>query len=58
MYIIPEKRGLPLRTLAQVRADLLQAKRNKCEAAMARLMLNHGRLTCEARLYLALEYPQ
>lgn len=46
------KAGIPLRTLEQVKAALVQAKKNKCEASMLRIMLNHGRLTDEARAYL------
>jgi hypothetical protein len=51
------KAGIPLRTLDQVKAGLAQAKKNKCEARMARLMLRHGRLTDEAILYIGDNYP-
>ena len=49
--------GMPLRTLEQVKDGLAQAKKNKCEAEMARLMLRHGRLTDEAILYIGDNYP-
>lgn len=57
---IAEQQGIPLRTLDQVRADLAHAKTLEAgtDAAMARLMLRHGRLTIEARDYVAREYPQ
>lgn len=53
-----EQRGIPLRTLDQVRDALTKAKKNKADVSMARLMLRHGRLTDEARTYIAREYPQ
>jgi predicted deacylase len=53
-----EQRGIPLRTLEQVRVDLTDAKARDADEAMARLMLRHGRLTNEARKYVAREYPQ
>lgn len=53
-----DKIGLSFRTLEQVKAGFAQARKNKCEASMARLMLNHGRLTDEARAWVAKEYPQ
>jgi hypothetical protein len=40
----------------QVKSGLAQAKQNNCDDAMARLMLRHGRLTDEARRYLAENY--
>lgn len=55
---IAEQRGIPLRSLAQVRAALNLAKLTDADAAMARLMLKHGRMTDEARAYLVREYPQ
>lgn len=55
---IAEDQGIPLRTLEQVRADLAQAKQNDADKAVARLMLRHGRLTEEARNYVAQEYPE
>ncbi len=50
--------NFPRRTLQQVKAGLAAAKTAKADAAMARLMLRHGRLTDEARDYVAREYPQ
>jgi hypothetical protein len=49
---------IPLRTLDQVRKGLEQCKKQKSDKTMARLMLNHGRLTDEARAFVAREYPQ
>lgn len=53
-----DKAGIPLRTLQQVKDGLAQARKNKCEARMAKLMLNHGRLTAAAREYITREYAQ
>jgi len=55
-----EQMGIPLRTLDDVRAALERdkAKGNGTHVSMARLMLRHGRLTDEARAYVAREYPQ
>jgi hypothetical protein len=53
-----DKRGMPLRTLEQVKADLADAKRRSkgknagMDMALAGLMLRHGRLTVEARAYV------
>jgi len=52
-----DQKGIPLRTLDQVKAALAQAKKNKADAKMARLMLRHGRLTDEAILYIGDNYP-
>jgi hypothetical protein len=52
-----EKRGIPLRTLDQVREALAQAKKRDADESMARLMLRHGRLTDEAILYIGDNYP-
>lgn len=52
------KAGIPLRTLEQVSEALSQAKRTKADVTLARLMLNHGRLTEQARAYVAIAYPQ
>lgn len=49
---------IPLRTIDQVKAALEQAKKTGADKSMARLMLRHGRLTEEAREYVAMEYPQ
>jgi hypothetical protein len=53
-----EQARIPLRTVADVRKALEEAKATKADAAMARLMLRHGRLTDEARDYVAKAYPQ
>jgi hypothetical protein len=53
-----EQMGFPRRTLEQVRKGLETAKKTKADAALARLLLRHGRLTDEAREYVAREYPQ
>lgn len=53
-----EKAGIPLRTLDQVKKCLLQARETKADISMARLMLRAGRLTNEAKAYVASEYPQ
>lgn len=52
-----ERRGMPGRTLEQVKADLAAAKKRKADVSMARLMLRFGRLTEEARAWVAKEYP-
>lgn len=43
-----DAKGLPLATLAQVRADLEAARKRGSDATMRRLFINHGRLTAEA----------
>lgn len=53
-----EQRGIPRRTLDDVKDTLAQAKRTKDDKSMARIMLKHGRLTDDARAYVAGEYPQ
>lgn len=55
-----DKLGLPLRTLAQVKATLASDKKKSgiVDVRMARLMLQYGRLTVEAREYVAREYSQ
>lgn len=57
---IAERQGIPLRTLEDVRADLAEDHERDPEIAkaMARTMLRHGRLTDEARTYVAQQYPQ
>lgn len=52
------KSGIPLRSLADVQKCLSQCQRQKSDEAMARLMLKHGRLTDEARAYVAATYPE
>lgn len=53
-----DAKGVPLRTLADVTADLAEAKPSGCDIILARMMLRVGRLTDEAREYVAREYPQ
>lgn len=53
-----ERRGMPGRTLEQVKAGLARAKRTGADADMARLMLRFGRLQPAAREWVAREYPQ
>lgn len=53
-----ERRGMPGRTLEQVKAGLAQAKKTGADVSMARLMLRFGRLQPEARAYVAEQYPQ
>ena len=48
-----EAKGTPARTLDDVKASLAYAKRINSEQEVARLMLRHGRLTDEARAYVA-----
>lgn len=55
---LAEAKGIPLRTLDDVKAALERAKKTKADASLARVMLRHGRLTDEARAYVAGEYPQ
>ena len=56
--VVAEKQDTSLRTLDQVRDSLAQARKNRREAELARIMLRYGRLTDEAREYVAREYPQ
>lgn len=49
---VADKQGIPLRTLDQVKAALAEAKQTNADEAMARLMLKHGRLSDDARVYL------
>jgi hypothetical protein len=53
-----DKAGIPLRTLEQVQKCISQCRRQKSDKTMARLMLNAGRMTDEARTWLSGEYPQ
>lgn len=53
-----EKAGIPLRTLEQVQKCIAKCRKQKSDKTMARLMLNGGRLTDEARAWLSSEYPQ
>jgi hypothetical protein len=54
---LADAKGIPLRTLAQVQQAIQQAKRTKADKSLARIMLRHGRMTDEAREWLAREYP-
>jgi len=56
--VVAEKQDTSLRTLDQVKDSLAQARKNRREAQLARIMLRYGRLTDEAREYVAREYPQ
>jgi hypothetical protein len=42
-----------VRTLENVKADLAEAKKHDAHEVLARTMLRHGRLTDEAREYVA-----
>jgi hypothetical protein len=53
-----DKRGIPLRTLEQVKQALTDAAEVGTDSAMASLMMRHGRLTDDARAYIAERYPQ
>lgn len=48
-----ERLGIPLRTVDDVRSALTKARETKADKSMARLMLAHGRLTDEARAFVA-----
>lgn len=48
-----EARGIPLRTVDDVRTALTEAKATNADAEMASLMLKFGRLTEEARQFVA-----
>lgn len=49
---------IPLVTAQEARATLERCKATKADVAMARAMLRVGRLTDEARAYVAGAYPQ
>jgi hypothetical protein len=53
-----ERKGIPLRTLSDVQETIRLCKRTNADKAMANAMLKHGRITDEARAWLASEYPQ
>jgi hypothetical protein len=60
---IADEQAIPLRTLADVQECLSRDKARsrkgkRIDVSMARLMLNHGRLTAEARAWILQEYPQ
>lgn len=48
-----ERLGIPLRTVDDVRKTLTKARETGADKSMARLMLNHGRLTDDARAFVA-----
>ena len=52
-----ERRGMPLTSLERAKAGLAQAKKTGADKSMARLMLRFGRLSEEARTWIAKEYP-
>ena len=52
-----EDRGMSRRTVDQVKESLARAKKYNTDREMALLMLRHGRLSDEAREYVAREYP-
>ena len=53
-----EQAGIPLVSIWSAQDIIARAKKNKADATFARLMLSQGRLTDEARAWLAKEYPQ
>jgi hypothetical protein len=55
---LAEAQGLPPTSIWSAQEGLKVAKRTDADAALARLMIRHGRLTDEARQYIAREYPQ
>ena len=53
-----DPKGILLRTLADVKAALAQAKWKTADAALATLLQRHRNLTDEAREWIAREYPK
>lgn len=53
-----DTQGIPLVSVWSAQEGLKIAKRTKADVSLARLMLRHGRLTDEARAWIAREYPQ
>lgn len=47
-----DAKGIPLRTVEDVRKALNGAKKAGSDAIFKRLLLNHGRLTDEARAFV------
>lgn len=47
-----DRLNIPARTLEDVTVALAKAAKKNADKSMARLMLNHGRLTDEARAYV------
>jgi hypothetical protein len=52
-----EARGLPLVSVWKAQEGLAKARTAADRAALADLMLRHGRLTDTARAFLVMEYP-
>lgn len=50
--------GLPRTSIWKAQEGLAKAKKTNADVSLARLMLRFGRLTPEARNYVAKEYPQ
>ena len=50
--------AIPLRTIEQVKTSLQKARLYNVDREMARMLLKHGRLTDEARAFIAWEYPR
>ena len=48
-----DRLGIPPRTLAQVRETLEIARKTGADKSMAKAMLSHGRMTDEAREFVA-----
>ncbi len=53
MRALAAEKGIPVRTLQQVQAAIADAATRQCAGSLARLMLRHGRMTDEARAWLA-----
>lgn len=53
-----EREGMPRTSIWKAQEGLALARTKADKAALARLMLRHGRLTDEARGWVAREYPQ
>jgi hypothetical protein len=47
-----DAKGIPQRTVDDVREALTEARKVGSDAIFKRLMLNHGRLTAEARAFV------
>ena len=53
-----EKQGIPLTSIWKAQEGLKLARTQADKGVLARIMLRHGRLTDEARAYVAATYPQ
>lgn len=53
-----ERLGMPQTSLERAKARLARAKETGADKSIARLMLRFGRLSPEAREWIASEYPQ